>query len=322
MSRYLVTGCAGFIGSHLVDALLDRGEEVIGVDAFTNYYPRAVKEANLEHARNHEAFSFVEADLVDVPLEPLVSGVAGIFHLAARPGVRGSWGAHFQDYVRDNLLASQRLFEAAADAHIRVVFASSSSVYGDAETYPIVEDARLRPLSPYGVTKLACEHLARTYGTGFGLDVVSLRYFSVYGPRQRPDMAFAQIIAAIKGRKPFQILGSGQQSRDFTYVDDVVAATVQAMERAPAGAIYNVGGGSEVSLREAIDLCLQLSGQAIELRHDTVALGDASRTLADTNRIRADLDWKQRTQLAQGLSAQLAWALEQGGTERAQEPGG
>jgi UDP-glucuronate 4-epimerase len=322
VSRYLVTGCAGFIGSHLVNALLDRGEEVTGVDAFTNYYPRAVKEANLENARNRVTFSLVEADLVDVPLEPLVSGVAGIFHLAARPGVRGSWGAHFQDYVRDNLLASQRLFEAAADAHIRVVFASSSSVYGDAETYPTPEDARPRPLSPYGVTKLACEHLARTYGTGFGLDVVSLRYFSVYGPRQRPDMAFAQFIAAIIGRKPFQILGSGQQSRDFTYVDDVVAATVDTMERAPAGAVYNVGGGSEVSLREAIDLCLQLSGQAIELRHDTVALGDASRTVADTSRIRADLDWKPRTQLAQGLSAQLAWAVEQSGTGRAQKPDG
>jgi UDP-glucuronate 4-epimerase len=163
-------------------------------------------------------------------------------------------------------------------------------------------------VSPYGVTKLACEHLARTYATVFGLDVVSLRYFSVYGPRQRPDMAFSRIIAAVLGRKPFQILGSGEQSRDFTYVDDVISANVAAMDRAPAGAVYNVGGGSEVSIREAIDLCQQVSGRTLEVRHDPAVKGDASRTAADTSRIHADLDWKPRTDLAQGLSAQLAWA--------------
>jgi nucleoside-diphosphate-sugar epimerase len=308
VSRYLVTGCAGFIGSRLVDALLDRGEEVTGVDAFTNFYPRVAKEGNLDYARKRDGFSLVEADLVDVALEPLVSEVAGVFHLAARPGVRGSWGASFRDYVRDNLLVSQRLFETAAEESVRVVFASSSSVYGDAETYPTPEDARPRPVSPYGVTKLACEHLARTYATVFGLDVVSLRYFSVYGPRQRPDMAFSRIIAAVLGRKPFQILGSGEQSRDFTYVDDVISANVAAMDRAPAGAVYNVGGGSEVSLREAIDLCQQVSGRPIEVRHDPAVEGDASRTAADTSLIHADLDWKPRTDLTQGLSAQFAWA--------------
>ena len=242
MTRYLVTGCAGFIGSHLTDALVQRGHEVIGVDAFTDYYPRPQKESNLEKARGAAGHSLVEVDLSEAALEPLLENVDGIFHLAAQPGVRGSWGATFAHYVRDNILATQRLFEAAASKGVRIVMSSTSSVYGNAETYPTREEAIPRPVSPYGVTKLACESLARAYTESFALEVVLLRYFTVYGPRQRPDMAFARIISALLNGNPFSVYGTGEQSRDFTFVDDAVEATIAAMERGPRAIVYNVGG--------------------------------------------------------------------------------
>lgn len=308
MRRYLVTGCAGFIGSHLVEALLDRRHKVVGVDLFTDYYPRRLKETNLAPARNRHGFSLVEADLSAAPLAPLLAGVAGVFHLAAQPGVRGSWGDSFADYAQNNLLATQRLFEAAAGAGVRVVFASSSSIYGNAEAYPTPEDARPHPVSPYGVTKLGCEHLAQAYVASLGLDVVALRYFTVYGPKQRPDMAFARIVGALAVGGIFHVNGTGEQSRDFTYVDDAVAATIAAMEAAPTGAVYNVGGGTEASLREVIELCERLSGRRLDVRYEPQAAGDVRRTAAHTSRIRSELGWEPRTSLAEGLAAQLAWA--------------
>lgn len=309
MGRYVVTGCAGFVGSHLTEALLERGDAVVGVDAFTDYYARSTKEANLRGARGEPAFTLVEADLSEADIGPLAAGADGIFHLAAQPGVRGSWGESFQTYVRDNILVTQRLFEAAAAAGVRIVMASTSSVYGNAETYPTREDAVPSPVSPYGVTKLACESLARTYGECFGLQVVLLRYFTVYGPRQRPDMAFARIISALRAGEPFVIYGTGEQSRDFTFVDDAVAATTAAMEAGTAGTVYNVGGGSETSLNEAIAICEGLVGEPLQVVHDPVARGDVRRTGADTTLLRSHLGWRPETTLPDGLAAQLAAAL-------------
>ena len=308
MSCYLVTGCAGFIGSHLAEALLAGGHDVVGLDSFSDYYPRSVKEENVAAARAGERFRLVEADLAEEPLERHLAGVAGIFHLAAQPGVRGSWGTSFAQYVRDNLLVTQRLLEAASAAQARVVFASSSSIYGNAAAYPTPEDTRPRPISPYGVTKLGCEHLAAAYAAEAGADVVVLRYFTVYGPRQRPDMAFTRIVRALVEGAEFRVFGTGEQSRDVTYVADAVSAAIAAMERAPAGAVYNVGGGTEASLREVVAILERLAGRRLDARHEAAAAGDVRRTAADTSRIRAELGWAPTTSLEQGLEAQLAWA--------------
>ena len=310
MSRYLVTGSAGFLGSHLVEALLDSGHEVVGIDAFTDYYPRDVKEANLARARARPGCSFLKLDLADADLTRLVADADGVFHLAAQPGVRGSWGNTFAVYVRDNILATQRVLEAAAQAGLRVVQASSSSVYGNAETYPTREDAPLHPVSPYGVSKVACESLAQAYSESFGLEVVSLRYFTVYGPRQRPDMAFSRIVGSLLNGKPFHLFGTGEQSRDFTYVDDAVAATLTAMSGTPGSSVYNVGGGSETTLAEVIATCERLSGKTLDIHRGPPSTGDVRRTAADTSLIRSQLGWRPRTALEQGLRAQLAAAAE------------
>src|SRR5258706_14944339 len=292
---YLVPGCAGFIGSHLSEALIERGDRVVGIDSFTDYYARELKEDNLRELRSHPGFTLLEADLVDAPLPSLIGVVDGVFHLAAQPGVRGSWGRTFSVYLRENLLATQRVFEAAADAGVRVVFASSSSVYGNAPSYPTSETSPVRPVSPYGVTKLCCEQLARAYATCTGLDFVGLRYFTVYGPRQRPDMALKRIATALSTGDPFNVYGTGEQSRDVTYVDDAVLASIAVIDAAPTGAIYNVGGGTETSLRRAMALCQELSGGELDMRLHPSATGDVSRTVADTARIRADVGWAPQT---------------------------
>ena len=308
MSRYLVTGCAGFIGSHLVERLLERGDDVVGVDVFTDYYPRARKEANLAEARTYPGFSFAELDLADASLKPLVTDTDGVFHLAAQPGVRGSWGDTFAVYVRDNIHATQRLLEAAAAAGRRVVMASSSSVYGNAEAYPTSEGALPRPISPYGVTKLACESLARSYFESLRLEVISLRYFTVYGPRQRPDMAFSRIISALLTGETFRLFGTGRQSRDFTYVGDAVEATLAAMADGPGTRIYNVGGGSETTLERVIEICEDLARRRLDVRYEPAAVGDVRRTAADTSLLRSELGWTPETELEEGLAVQLAAA--------------
>jgi UDP-glucuronate 4-epimerase len=308
VARFLVTGCAGFVGSHLAETVLRRGDEVLGVDAFTDYYEREVKESNLSTLRGADGFELIEADLAEAPLEPLLDGMDGVFHLAAQPGVRGSWGATFAIYARDNLVATQRLFEIAARAEKRVVFASSSSVYGNAEAYPTTEDMPPQPISPYGVTKLTCEHLARVYGESFGLHVIALRYFTVYGPRQRPDMAFTRIARALATGETFTVLGSGEQSRDFTYVDDAVAATLLSMERGRPGAVYNVGGGTEATLNEILELGQQLAGRHLDVAREPAAAGDVTRTAADTSSIRADTGWEPGVPLEEGFRRHLAWA--------------
>ncbi len=309
MSRYLVTGCAGFIGSTLVEALLSEGSQVVGVDAFTDYYPRDRKEAAIAAAVSHPAFELVEHDLGDgPPPDEALEGVDGVFHLAARPGVRASWGVGFEPYVHDNVLATHVVAECAARRGLRVVFASSSSVYGDALAYPTREDAAPAPVSPYGVTKLTCEHLLRAHARNFELDYVGLRYFTVYGPRQRPDMAFARIVGSLVGGPSFEVYGDGTQSRDFTYVQDAVAATILAMRKAPAGAIYNVGGGSESTLRDSVAIVEELSGRALDVDYGKVAAGDVRRTLADTERVRGEVGWEPAVDLRTGLASMLETA--------------
>jgi nucleoside-diphosphate-sugar epimerase len=299
--RYLVTGAAGFIGSHLLRTLLERGHAATGWDAFTDYYDPALKE---ENARG------LPVERVDVVEDALdLAGVDGVFHLAGQPGVR-SFGGIFPVYVRQNVLASQRLFEAAVAAGARTVFASSSSVYGDAASYPTPEDTVPRPLSPYGITKLACEHLVHAYGREFGLDAVVLRYFTIFGPRQRPDMALARMVACLSEGRPFELFGDGAQSRSLTFVDDAVEATIAAMERAASGATYNVGGGEEVSVLQALEALSAIAGRRLEVVRSPRREGDATRTAADTSRIAADLGWTPRTSFAEGLEAQWRWAAD------------
>ncbi len=298
--RYLVTGAAGFIGSQLLRTLLERGHDAVGWDAFTDYYDPALKE---ENARD---FPVDRIDLADDDLE--LDGFDGVFHLAGQPGV-ASFGSLFPVYVRQNVLATQRLFEAAAAADVRVVFASSSSIYGDAERYPTPEDAGPAPLSPYGITKLACEHLARAYGSAFGLDAVTLRYFTIYGPRQRPDMAFTKMVTCLAEGRPFELYGDGKQSRSFTFVDDAVAATIAAMEDGAPGGTFNVGGGAEVSMLEAIEALRRIAGRELEVVRLPRRDGDASRTAADTTRIREALGWSASTSFEDGLAAQWRWAV-------------
>jgi UDP-glucuronate 4-epimerase len=293
--RYVVTGAAGFIGSHLVEALQAGGHEVVAVDCFTDYYDPALKEENAA------AFEVARLDLAEDVLA--LDGFDGVFHLAGQPGVRASFG-DFELYVRRNVLATQRVFESAARAGARVVFASSSSVYGDAERYPTPEDTEPKPISPYGITKLACEHLAYAYK----LDAVLLRYFTVYGPRQRPDMAFARVVDALARGAAFELYGDGSQSRSFTYVADAVAATIAAMERAPARALYNVGGGTEATMRDAIAALERVSGRALEVVESPAAAGDVRRTAADTSSIERDLGWRATTGLDDGLRAHWEWA--------------
>ena len=297
--RYIVTGAAGFVGSQLATSLQEAGHDVVGVDCFTDYYDPAEKE---ENARGLDVRRL---DLAEQPLE--LDGVDGVFHLAAQAGVR-SFGEVFPTYVRRNLLASQRVLEACAQAGVRVVLASSSSVYGEAEAYPTPETTEPKPISPYGITKLGCEHLARAYASAFGLDAVVLRYFTVYGPRQRPDMFFRRVCEALLGGGTFEIFGTGEQSRSFTYVGDAVDATILAMERAERGALFNVGGGEEATMREAISLLERVSGRTLDVRHVGVAMGDVSRTNADVSRIHAVLGWRPETSLDDGLARMWSWA--------------
>ena len=307
----LVTGCAGFIGSHLAESLLADGHDVVGVDCFHANYGRAQKLANLERARSWDAFDFVPIDLARGDLEDLVDACDPIFHLAAEPGVRGSWGRRFKSYVRNNVEATQHLLEAAARRPgRRVVFASSSSVYGQAAVLPIREDEPCAPVSPYGVTKLAAERLCLAYRASFGLDVVLLRYFSVYGPRQRPDMALSAFCRALQEGRPPELYGSGAQTRDFTFVDDVVAATrAAAVACDAAGAVVNVGGGSRVALRDALELLASLAGRSLEVLETPAQPGDVSDTAADIALARSLLGFAPSVGLEEGLAAQWEWSL-------------
>ena len=295
--RYVVTGAAGFIGSHLAETLTAAGHDVTGIDSFTEYYDPALKE---ENARGLDVRRL---DLAEDDLD--FTGYDGVFHLAGQPGVR-SFGDVFPLYLRRNVLASQRVFEAASRDRVKVVFSSSSSVYGAAERFPTPEETEPQPISPYGITKLACEHLVGAYAREFGLECVVLRYFNAFGPRQRPDMAFMRIVNALAGGERFAIFGDGDQSRGWTYVADIVDATVSAMER--GSGVYNVGGALEASLNETIELLERVSGRTLEVRREPAVPGDQRRTSADTTRAREELGWAPAVSLEDGLRAQWQWA--------------
>lgn len=308
MTHALVTGAAGFIGSTLTDRLLADGVRVTGVDLFTDYYDRALKRRNIEGASKHPAFTMLEVDLGEADLSSLPE-VDVIFHQAAQPGVRASWGRDFAAYTHHNVLATQRLLERYKQSKLdRFIYASSSSVYGDAESYPTSETVLPRPFSPYGVTKLAGEHLVLLYGRNFGLPVAALRYFTVYGPRQRPDMAFHRFCRAMLAGEPITVYGDGKQSRDFTFVSDAIEANVRAWKRAKPQGVYNIGGGSQVEVVEAIALLENSLGVKARVNFEPRPAGDPLRTRADAARLAADLDYKTTVGIADGLAAEAEWA--------------
>ncbi len=311
--KVVVTGAAGFIGSHLTENLLRDGHEVVGIDAFVDYYPRAVKECNLQRARTEfgPRFAFIEGPLQELDLAGPLEGAGQVFHLAAQAGVRASWGREFALYTDHNVLATQRLLEAAVTAGVpRLVYASSSSVYGDASNLPLREEAPCRPLSPYGVTKLAAENLCLLYERNQGLPVVSLRYFTVYGPRQRPDMAFHRFLRAARDGGTLHVYGDGRQTRDFTYVDDIVRATRAAADQGRPGCVYNVGGSGRVALSDVLELVRSITGRPLEIRKEAVQKGDMRDTLADTSAAQRDLGFRSTVSLSEGLAREWDWIKE------------
>ena len=306
--KALVTGAAGFIGSHLTEALIAGGADVTGIDCFTDYYPREIKETNLAEIGRNPAFRFVEARIQDADFDALLTDVTHVFHLAAQAGVRKSWGRDFRVYTENNVDASQQLLEACARHPLhRFVYASSSSLYGDAAPIPMREDALPQPLSPYGVTKLAAEQLCHLYHVNHGVPTTSVRYFTVYGPRQRPDMAFHRFIRAALTDQPITLYGDGEQTRDFTFVADAVAATMAAGERGVPGRAYNIGGGSRVSVNHVLEIIGRLAGKSLAVRREPAQKGDMRDTYADTTLARADLGFAPRVSLEQGIEAEYRW---------------
>ncbi|HEX2087535.1 MAG TPA: NAD-dependent epimerase/dehydratase family protein [Solirubrobacteraceae bacterium] len=305
--RALITGAAGFIGSHLAEACLARGWDVVAVDSLTTYYSPAAKVRNAESFAGDPRCDYLEQDVLDIDLPSVLADVDVVFHLAAQAGVRASWGQSFDVYTQLNVTVLQRLLEAAREAELKkFVFASSSSVYGDAESLPTPEDQVLRPVSPYGATKALGEHLSYLYARNYGVPATMLRFFSVYGPRQRPDMAFHRAIEAGIHHRPFVLFGDGRQTRDFTYVDDIVAGTIAAAHDAEPGRAYNLGGGSRVSMLEVLDVIRQELGE-LEVRHEETQRGDARDTAADISLAREHLGYSPAWDVAQGLREQVAW---------------
>jgi UDP-glucose 4-epimerase len=306
--KALVTGAAGFIGSTLAERLVRSGADVIGIDSFTDYYPRADKERNLAAVRTAPHFRFVEARLQDADLPALLADRTHVFHLAAQAGVRKSWGRDFDVYTSNNIEATQVLLEACVGLPLeRLVYASSSSVYGDLVAMPMREDALPQPVSPYGVSKLAAEQLCYLYFVNFGVPTVSLRYFTVYGPRQRPDMGFHKFLRATLEGRPIAVYGDGEQTRDFTYVDDIVSANVAAADRGVPGRVYNIGGGSRVSLNEVLAIIGRVAGRQPVIAREPAQKGDMRHTYADTELARVDLAFRPSFDLERGLAAECAW---------------
>ena len=311
--KAIVTGAAGFIGSHLSEHLIHAGHTVVGIDVFTDYYSRDRKEQNLAALRGTDRFTLVETALADADWPRLLDGVTWIFHLAAQAGVRKSWGRDFHVYTVNNVEGTQILLEACNGRPIeRLVYASSSSVYGDDVALPMDENARPQPVSPYGVTKLSAEQLCHLYYVNYGVPTVSVRYFTVYGPRQRPDMGFHKFFLAAMRNEPIPVFGDGRQTRDFTFVSDAVAATASASTRGTPGAVYNIGGGSRVELLDVFELIGRITGRPLRLQMMDPQAGDMRDTYADTARARADLAFAPAVTLEQGLRAQFQWMTEAG----------
>lgn len=306
--RVLVTGCAGFVGSHLARRLLAEGYHVVGVDNFADYYPRHIKASNIADMLADPRFEFHELDLVTANLLPLLADVEIVYHQAAQAGVRASWGAQFESYLRNNVLATQRLLELLKALPIRkFVYASSSSVYGDAESYPTHEDMVPRPVSPYGVTKLAAEQLTYLYWKNYGVPTIALRYFTVYGPGQRPDMAFHKFIASALHGRPIQVYGDGHQTRDFTFISDVVEANIAAGLCEAAGIAVNVGGGSRVTVRQVLAILQEILGRELLVEYTAPQHGDVRHTAADISLANRVLGYEPRVSLREGLEAEVRW---------------
>jgi len=309
--KALVTGVAGFIGSTLADRLVRNGSDVVGIDCFTDYYPRVVKERNLSELLTSSRFRFLESRVQDADWAYLLADRTHVFHLAAQAGVRRSWGRDFSVYTTNNIEATQVLLEACRSATLeKVVYASSSSIYGDIVAIPMREDAMPQPVSPYGVTKLAAEQLCYLYHVNYSVPTVSLRYFTVYGPRQRPDMGFHRFLRAAILGETVSIYGDGEQTRDFTYVEDIVSANIAAAVQGVPGRVYNIGGGSRVSLNQALAMIERVSGCRLRREFDAVQRGDMRHTCADTELARKDLGFEPRVNLEEGLAAENAWLVE------------
>lgn len=303
--KCVVTGAAGFVGSHLCELLLAQGDHVLGIDSFTDYYDPAVKRRNVAGITGHDRFRLLREDILAAPLTSVLADADVVFHLAGQPGVRPSWGSEFDTYVTRNIVVTQALLEAARTVRLRkFVYASSSSVYGDAEAYPTVESVRPQPVSPYGVTKLAAEHLCELYRVGFGVPTVSLRLFTVYGPRQRPDMAFSRLVAAGLSHGVFELYGTGTQTRDFTFVADVVGA-MRAAATSEFTGVANIGGGARTSMNEVLELVTELAGPML-VRRRSVQRGDVRDTAADTSTARTGFGYAPRVDLRQGLAVMVA----------------
>lgn len=308
--KHLITGAAGFIGSNLAKKLLAAGEEVIGIDCFTDYYSRDLKERNIETILDNSNFTFLEKDLLKTDLQNLLKDVDYVYHQAAQAGVRSSWGEDFEIYNQNNILLTQKLLEAAKDAENlkKFVYASSSSVYGDTDQLPMQEDNRLQPVSPYGVSKLAGENLAYLYYKNFKVPTVSLRYFTVYGEGQRPDMAFHIFIKAFLTGGKINIFGDGKQSRNFTYVGDIARANILAAKKAPAGEIINIGGsGRGIVLNETLDLIKELTNCETEINYTEKVKGDVKHTSADTSKAEKLLGYQPRVSFEEGLKREVEW---------------
>jgi UDP-glucose 4-epimerase len=307
-SRVVVTGAAGFIGSHLCDRLLALGHKVVGLDGFTDYYDRARKEQNLATSKASSDFTFEEVDLVDGDLPTVLRGASVVYHLAGQDGVRASTGAQFDRYVRDNITATQRLLECLKATPVeRLIFAGSSSVYGDAEMFPTKESALPRPMSPDGVSKLAAEHLTLLYSKNFAVPTVSVRYFTVFGPRQRPDMAFARFMQALVDGEAIEVFGDGEQTREFTYVSDAVEGTIKAATADVAGQVFNLGGGSRVSINRVLATLEDISGLKVRKQMLPAVPGEPRHTGASINLARERLAWEPRVSLREGLTKQWQW---------------
>jgi len=305
--RALITGVAGFIASHLAEGLLKLGWEVKGIDSFTDYYSRKIKENNLKNLKENKNFSFQEEDLLELDLEKVLEGIDYLFHLAAQPGVRKSWGRNFEIYIRNNITVTQKLLETAKELPLKkFILASSSSVYGESPL-PLREDNLLRPISPYGVTKLASENLGYLYYKSFKVPVIILRYFTVYGPRQRPDMAFHKFIKALLNDEEITIYGDGKQSRDFTYISDVVGATIAAAQCEATGEIINIGGGAQVTVNKTLRILEEITKKKARVSYIEKQRGDVLHTFADISKAKKLLDYQPKVKLKEGLEKEVEW---------------
>lgn len=306
----IVTGVAGFVGSSIADKLLAEGHSVTGIDCFVPYYPRELKDNNLAGARDHKNFHFIEADICDVFTGPaaqgLLDGVSIIFHQAAQAGVRASWGKDFSIYCHNNIEGTQKLLEACKERKdLRIVYASSSSVYGETAKFPMEETDVPAPVSPYGVSKMAAEHLSQLYAFNYGLHTASLRYFTVYGPRQRPDMAFHKLIRAVLTHEEFAVYGNGEQTRDFTFIQDIVQANIDAALKGKPGTVYNIGGGTRISMNDVIRLVESLSGIKARIKYVGPQHGDVSHTGASVERAKRDWGYAPKVTLETGLAREI-----------------